>query len=257
MKNSKEKISELKAQLQTFERDLKKEMSKNRELSVISILDGKIKKTLEQVGILESEERAIQREPLIEKVVSILGELQAKLLSQSDQWDRLRKLHTLVDNIEKFIGVRKEWRRVDQVKVRILDEAWRQRRLPSISGTVRFPQLRGTAFDAGYSPDPHSEKSDIYEFLQFEKAKKFESEGRVIIIDEASPQYQEQNIIDPSPEILNIVNSLDFGQPVPSSDGIFLSEFEKARKELGGFLRINFECMHQLVSSEKQIGKKK
>lgn len=253
-KSFKEEIFSLREKLSQLEKDLRTERDKGREPSRLMALDMEAKEISKQIGIMESEERAAQRESLIEKVVSILGELQTKSLSQSDQWDRLRRLCGLANEIEKLIGVRKEWRRIDHVKVLIKEESWRQRRLPSISSTVRFPELGMMALGAGNVPDPRSDKTEIYEFLQFEKAKKFESEGRVVIIDEASPQYQEQNILDPSPEILDIVIALDFGLPVPLNG--LLSEFKAVEKEIG-FFRLNFVCVQDFIRSQKQAAKKK
>jgi hypothetical protein len=256
-KNFKDRVSEKKEELTKVEADLAREKARGKEPSTLHRLDQESKKIQEEIGVLESEGRARDREPLIGKGVSILVELQTKPLSQSDQWDRLKKLYGLVNEIEKSIGVRRIWKRTGPVKVRVLDQQWKARKSPSISSTVRYPQTGGMALDAGYVPDPRVGETDIFEFIEFARAEQLQKQGRVEIVDQGNPLFEEEIVSDPRPEILDTVTSLDFGLPVPSADGYLLPEFEKARKELGGFLRLNFESVHQLMSSEKQAGKKK
>lgn len=255
MGKEKSRVVELREKLQTFEKNLAREKARGREPSAIQSLDVQVKETIEAIGIAEAEERATQRKPLIEKALSILEELQKKSFSQTGQWEKLRELYHLAEAVENLCGTRWHFKRVDFVKCKITDKAWRLRKLPSVITIGQLSPGQPLA-EIGSRVDKRYEGAEVFESFQFEKAKKFESEGRVVIIDEANPQYEEQSIADQPPEVLNVVSSLDLGLPISlNGDDNFLPEFQKVKKELG-FFRINFQSMSELVKAEKQAARK-
>lgn len=253
-KSFKEKISEAREKLQTLERDLVKEKARDREPSAIQALDAEVKATLEEIGLLEAEGRRLQREPLIEKLEAVIVELQRKALTQLEQWDRLKKISLLADDLENLLGARRVWRRIDFVQCRVIDPVWRERKLPHVSTISRFPNQ--PLAEIGSTIDKRFRDEEVYELLSYQKAVEFETQGRVEIVKEGNPQFQEQVVADPKPKILDAACMVDFGLPV-EMNGDLLPEFQAVAKEIG-FFRINYLCACDLIRSQKmESGKKR
>jgi hypothetical protein len=250
----KSKVFELREKLQVLEKNLAKEKSRGKEPSAIQALDQETKKIQEEIGVAEAEQRKIQREPLIEKLEAVLVELQRKALTQLEQWDRLKKISLLADDVENLLGARRAWKRVDFVQCRVVDPKWRERKLPHVSTISRFPNQ--PLAEIGSSVDKRFRDGDVYELLPYQRAVEFEAQGRVEIVKEGDPQFQEQVVADPRPKALDMFTGIDLGLPI-EINGDFLPEFQSVTKEIG-FFRLNYLGACNLIKSQKLgAGKKK
>jgi hypothetical protein len=250
----KSKVFELQQKLFQLEKDLTREKDKGREPSRLMSLDTEVREIAEAIGVAEAEQRKLQQEPLLEKLEAVLVELQRKALTQLEQWDRLKKLSLLADDVENLLGARRAWKRVDFVQCRVVDPQWRERKLPHVSTISRFPNQ--PLAEVGSTVDKRFRDGEVYELLPYQKAVEFETQGRVEIVKEGDPQFQEHVVADPRPKALDMLIGIDLGLPIEINDDL-LPEFQAVTREIG-FFRLNYLGACNLIKSQKLgAGKKK
>jgi len=245
-----ERLSILKQKLTATERELKEEKDRGKQPSRLMALDMETKKIQEEIGLLQAEERAQKRSEFTGRMVPILEELRTGRLSQKEQWERLQKLCLLAEATEKLLGARRRWRRIDHVKCLILDPAWQARKLPHVPTFAHTP---AGPLESGSRIAPGHEGETVTEYLSHKQAMRLEKEGKLRIIDEGMPIYEEESVSDPRPPLLDIVRDLDFGLPVPDAEGELLPEFAQAQKEHGPGFRLSFDAASRLEEEALRI----
>jgi len=246
-----ERLSLVKEKLGTTEKELEAEKARGQQPSLRMQLDHKCKQLQEELGLLESEQRAEKRAELLARMAPLVEELRTDKVSQRDQWDRLQRLCLLAEATERLLGARRRWRRVDHVLCKILDPAWRERKLPRVPTFAHTP---AGPVETGSRVNPAREGDEITEYISWRQAARLEKEGKLRIIDEGMPIYDEESVSDPRPPLLDVVKALDFGLPVPDpGTGEILPEFAVAQKAVGFDFRLSFDAASRLEEEARRI----
>lgn len=207
----------------------------------------RIEKEIEQV---RAEDRQGKRQPFLEEIGKGLKELQTDKLSQSQQWGRLLDLYKLGKVVEGLLGVTRVWKRIDLQKVEVLDEAWRNRKLPLLPF---FIQSRGGPCEGGMRPDPAHKDQTVVDFLRWDAAVRFERRGLVKILSGDPPIWEEYPQQDLDPPAYAALKAVDLGSPVPGIDGEILKEFAALQKELGEPLRISYFDVSRILAERERV----
>jgi len=246
-----ERISLLKEKLAGTQKELEQEIGRDKQPSLRMQLDHKCKQLQEEIGLFEAEARAEKRAELVEKMAPLVEELRTGRLSQREQWERLQRLCLLVEGTERLLGARRRWRRIDHVKCLILDPNWRERKLPHVPTFVLTP---ADPFESGSRIAPGHEGDEVHEWISWKQAHRLEKEGKLRIVDEGMPIYEEESVSDPRPPLLDIVRGLDFGLPVPDpTTGELLPEFAAAQKGGGFDFRLCIGAAERLEEEARRI----
>ena len=247
MGKEKSKVVELREKLSQLEKDLAKE--KIHEPSATQQLDGELKKTLEEIGLLEAEDRKLKRAKFEPRVKELLVKLRDDRLNESERFELLKEACKATLAIRKLLGMRTAWDRIDIIKCLVVDETWRSRKLPQISQSIITSM--GKKSNESLATNPIYSKEPVYENFPYKKAAQLAKEGKVEIVDgNQAPQFEPRYVYDEEPEVLKTLYSIDLGRPI-EIEGKLSPELQAIRKDDSSF-SFNLDSIIKLVS-EKEV----
>lgn len=246
--NIESRLIESRKRLSEIENQINSEKVSQRALPLSAELEISRHNLLEKVGILESEQRKNERAKYEDQIKDLLLQLRDNRLDEKGRFDLLLRAARITMEIRELMGFRIAYSRIDMAKCLVIDEVWRSRCLPQTSQSLTTQM--GKKPNEGMGVNPIYSKEPVYTLLPFVKAERLEKEKKVQILSPANgqpPQFEERYIQDHEPEILQVLEAVDFGKPIELGDGKY------SCKEIARAVKDNFLFRLSVVDIERQL----
>jgi hypothetical protein len=199
----------------------------------------------ENIEILEAESRKAENERIAEEAKALLIKLQE---SQVTQFELLKELAAKRDEIEKNIRMRMVPERVDSVKVEVLDEVMKKRYQlsPPVNEKVTIEKLPD--FNIRYQVEKEEKvtnENSVIHIFPYKVAERLARQGKVKIIEDGHPKYENVPVRDPEPSVLKDFAEINLGYPVSINDEL-LPFFKEAKKKIGMWFSLELSSVDQL-----------
>ena len=246
----KEQIKILKDALATTKIELEEVKAQETPVGRMTRLDHQTKKLQEDIGLAELQERQEQQKPFLDEIAKGLRELQTGRFSQIEVWAKLTDLEALGAQVSALLQSRRRWRRMEQLKVEVLDPEWRGRLVPQIESEENTPL---GVLERGLKPDPAREKEPVHTWIRGHRAEVLERQGKVKILKGEYAIFEEIVIPDPVPPVLSALQAVNLGPPVKDAEGAMLPEFEKLKEFLGEPFEISWAHASKIEGERRRI----
>jgi hypothetical protein len=204
-------------------------------------LESEIAKIDSRIG---EDELLLRKESLAEDEAAIADDLVLISKLQEEQVGILKRISEREIRMRGLVLHRRERRRIDVVRVKILDRKLRDQYGERRSAVKHeFPKGRPSFETETLIPAT----GDVFQRVGYGKAMEWVRAGKAEIVEEREPKWESAIVHDPYPEILGDIDSLNLGRPV-TIRGEMTSFFREMHRRVGWSMDLTTAMAFQLFT---------